>query len=157
MPGRAYVKNNGDGTASISNGLSLAGGAAVSERDMKKDSGLLAIGLNGVYGAPTTINPITGFNTLDIENISYVMGGTFAGGPENVTVKITVTYNDNTTADYIPAAFTATGTTVKTESDYDSLIVEGKSIKRVQVFAKTDQVASTLATAKVILEGEYVV
>lgn len=157
MPRRAYLINNGDGTASISGGLTLAGGAAVAERAMKKVIASVAIGLNSVYGAPSTINPLAGFNTIDLEKLTYVLGGMFAMGGENITVKVTATYNDNSTVDYIPAAFTMTGTTVKTEDDFDALIVEGKSIKKLQVYAKTDQVMATAATLALTAEGEYVV
>lgn len=117
-----------------------------------------AIGLSNNYGTTTNVTPRSGyieFNTVKEQvnyqafvptKVRFVAGGSFAGGGENVTVKITLTYNDATTAN-VTHVFTATGTYWLTDDEMATLLVAGNDrfIKSLAYNAKSDQ-GSTAVT-----------
>jgi hypothetical protein len=108
-----------------------------------------AIGVVGVYGASTSVVPKSGYvlvgssyeqynyQTLTPTRLKFVAGGLFIDG-ENVTARVTVTYNDGTTAN-VTHVFTDIGTYWLTDDEITSLLADNKYIKSLAYDAKSDQ------------------
>lgn len=100
-----------------------------------------AVGLSGVYGAVQDISPATGFNSLLLMALYEAVSG-IAGG-ETITISITATFSDATTAE-ITFAHTADGSSYPTATSFVSLSKDATTITKISIKAKTDG-ASTVA------------
>lgn len=108
----------------------------------------LTIGTNGSYGPASTVSPPAQY--LSWLAIKIVWGGTFGSG-ETVSVQITATYEDGTTASIVKSA-TAPGSLWLTYDDLLNLIANGKLITSLS-FAASSNLSSTSATVTVYVIG----
>lgn len=109
-----------------------------------KASTNVAVGLNNAYGAITSVAPIA--SRIAWWNAAITIGGTV--GAETITVRIEVEYEDGTLTT-LTKTYTATSAKIYlTAAEIEGLISNNKTIYKLRLSAKTDQV-STLATVTV--------
>jgi len=109
------------------------------------------VGTGGSAGAASTVlAPTSGHVGVVPLGGSVVFGGTFASG-ETVTVTITATFSDNTTASITKSA-TATGTVELTTADLFGIVKNGTYITKVEATAASSA-SSTSATVTVSMWG----
>jgi hypothetical protein len=101
------------------------------------------------YGTATDIEPTSGYHGIVPTHLAATAGGTF--GTETLTVRITATYSDGTTAN-ITKDFTAAGTTNLTNAEIYGLIKDAVSITKFSVDCKSS-ISSSTATGGANLAG----
>jgi len=105
-------------------------------------------GTGGAYGTAVAISPATQGKSLVPLTATLTWGGTFGSG-ETVTIRITATYNDETTATITRSA-TATGSVSLNPADLSGLYTGGKYITQPSV-ASSSSAASTSVTTVVAI------
>jgi len=111
-------------------------------------------GVGGAYGSAVDIVPDTGFKAVFIDSITLTWGGTFGTG-ETVTISITVTFSDDTTASITRSA-TAIGSITLNPADLQPLYKHGVYITKISV-ASSSNLSSTSVTTSVTIYGKQVV
>ena len=106
-------------------------------------------GTGGSYGTAVDITPSTNKSILPLQ-IKTTTGGTYATG-ETVTIRITVTFSDGTTAS-VEKSHTATGDIWLSGSEIANLMKDGVYITKISVDSASDQ-SSTSVTTDVIIYG----
>jgi hypothetical protein len=95
------------------------------------------------YGTATDILPTSGYYGLNpLVSVVITAGGTF--GTETLTVRVTATFSDATTAS-ITKDFTAVGSTALTNEEIEDLMADGVAITKLSVDCKST-IASSTAT-----------
>jgi len=106
-------------------------------------------GTGGSYGTAVDITPSTNKSILPLQ-IKTTTGGTYATG-ETVTIRITVTFSDGTTAS-VEKPHTATGDIWLSGSEIASLMKDGVYITKISIDSASDQ-SSTSVTTDVTIYG----
>jgi len=109
-------------------------------------------GTGGTYGAAVTISPATAGKSLVPVAATLTWGGTFASG-ETVTIRITATYNDSTTASVTRSA-TVTGSIVMNPADLSALYANGKYIAQLSIASSSSAASTSVTTAVAIYSLE---
>ena len=104
-------------------------------------------GTGGAFGTAVSITPATN-KSIVLLAASLTWGGTFAAG-ETVTIRITVTFSDGTTANITRSA-TATGTVWLTTSDLAALMRDGRYVTRVSVDSASSATTTSVTTSVTI-------
>ena len=107
-------------------------------------------GTGGGYGTAETVSPPSNVRGIVPLSATITWGGSFATG-ETVTVRITATFSDGTTASITKSA-TATGTQSLNPVDLQGLFKDGVYITQLAVDASSDQ-SSTSVTVSVDIYG----
>lgn len=112
-------------------------------------SGIAPSATADTYGTATDISPATGYYGLGpLIHIALTSGGTF--GAETLTVRITATFSDTTTAS-VTKTFTATGSsTALTNEELASLMKDAVAITKLSVDCKSSIVSSTATGGAVV-------
>jgi hypothetical protein len=106
-------------------------------------------GTGGVYGTAVNLTPAANKSVV-LLSASLTWGGTFGTG-ETVTIRITVTFSDATTASITKSA-TATGTVLLNPADLQGLMKDGVYVNKVSVDS-TSSLTSTTVTTSATLYG----
>ncbi len=106
-------------------------------------------GTGGSYGDAVDITPATNKTIVPLF-IKTTTGGTYATG-ETVTIRITVTFSDGTTAS-VTKDHTATGDIWLSDSEVASLMKDGVYVSKISVDSTSDQ-SSTSVTTDVTVYG----
>jgi len=104
-------------------------------------------GVNGAYGTAVTLAPSPNKSVI-LLSILMSWGGTFATG-ETVTIRITVTFSDNTTAS-ITRSSSSTGTISLNPSDLQSLFKDGVYITQISVDSSSTTTTTSVTTSVTI-------
>ena len=163
------VKHNNDGTlkagivgtvdiadlsinnAKVSNTAAIVASKLAIQKMYKKSSAPIVSATADTFGAVIDLAPATGYVSLIPQLFEVVFGGTF--GAETVTVDITVTFSDVTTATVTKTA-TAIGTVTLNGSELMALIKDDVYINKISVKSKSS-IASSVTTATVNHFGFY--
>ena len=106
-------------------------------------TGVVPSATAATYGTATDISPTTGYYGLNpLLRVALTAGGTF--GTETLTVRITATFSDATTA-VITKDFTAVGTTELTDLEKAGLMKDGVGLTKVSIDCKST-IASSAAS-----------
>jgi len=106
-------------------------------------------GTGGSYGTAVDITPATNKTIVPLF-IKTTTGGTYATG-ETITIRITVTFSDGTTAS-VTKDHTATGDIWLSDSEVASLMKDGVYVSKISVDSTSDQ-SSTSVTTDVTVYG----
>ena len=104
-------------------------------------------GTRGAYGTAITIVPAAN-KSIVLLAASLSWGGTFASG-ETVTIRITVTFSDGTTASITKSA-TTTGTVWLTTSDLAALMKNGAYVTSVSIDSSSSATSTFVTTSVTI-------
>ncbi|MCD6081070.1 MAG: hypothetical protein J7J54_06455 [Candidatus Omnitrophica bacterium] len=104
-------------------------------------------GTGGSYGAAVELTPSTNLSILPLQ-IKTTTGGTYATG-ETVTIRITVTFSDGTTAS-VTKSHTATGDIWLSGSEIASLMADGVYITKISIDSTSDQASTSVTTEATI-------
>jgi len=104
-------------------------------------------GTNGEYGTPVDLTPAEN-KSIAILLLKFTWGGTF-GTDETVTIRVTVTFSDNTTASITKSA-TAVGDAWAADSEKASLMKDGVYVNRVSVDSSSNQSSTNVTTSATI-------
>ena len=100
-------------------------------------------GTGGSYGSAVDITPATNKTIVPLF-IKTTTGGTYATG-ETVTIRITVTFSDGTTAS-VTKDHTATGDIWLSGSEVASLMKDGVYVSKISVDSTSDQSSTSVTT-----------
>ena len=106
-------------------------------------------GVSDAYGTAVDINAEAN-KSIVLLYVKLSWGGTFGTG-ETVTIRVTVTFNDGSTA-YIEKSATAVGDYWLADSEKASLMSDGKYVTKVSVASKSN-LTSTSVTTTVVVYG----
>jgi len=109
-------------------------------------------GTGGTYGAAVAISPATKGKSLVPLTATLTWEGTFASG-ETVTISITATYNDGTTASVTKSA-TAAGSVSLNPADLSSLYANGKYITQLSIASSSSATSTSVTTTVTIYSLE---
>ena len=104
-------------------------------------------GTGGSYGSAVDITPATNKTIVPLF-IKTTTGGTYATG-ETVTIRITVTFSDGTTAN-VTKNHTATGDIWLSGSEIASLMADGVYITKISIDSTSDQASTSVTTEATI-------
>jgi hypothetical protein len=145
---------SGDVTMSNTGVVTIASGAVTS--DKTKYLGVLFVktadptpGTSGNYGTSVSLTPLTNKSIVPL-SASLTWGGTFGSG-ETVTIRITATFSDGTSANITESA-SSTGTVYLNPVDLQGLMKDGVYITKIDVDSSSDS-ASTSVTTSVTVYG----
>jgi len=104
-------------------------------------------GTGGAYGSAVSLTPATNKSIVPLM-IKLSWGGTFATG-ETVTIRITVSFSDGTTATFTKSA-TTTGDYWLTDAEKASLFKDGVYITRIAVDSSSSATSTSVTTSATI-------
>ena len=104
-------------------------------------------GTGGAYGSAVSLTPATNKSIVPLM-IKLSWGGTFRTG-ETVTIRITVSFSDGTTATFTKSA-TATGDYWLTDAEKASLFKDGVYITRIAVDSSSSATTTSVTTSATI-------
>jgi len=101
-------------------------------------------GTGGAYGTAVALTPPANKSIVPL-SASLTWGGTFATG-ETVTIRLTATFSDGTTASITRSA-TATGTVLLNPADLQGLMKDGVYITQIAVDSSSSATSTTVTTS----------
>jgi hypothetical protein len=104
-------------------------------------------GTGGAYGSAVALTPPANKSIVPL-SAALTWGGTFGTG-ETVTIRLTVTFSDGTTANITKSA-TATGTVLLNPADLQGLMKDGVYINKVSVDSSSSAASTTVTTSATI-------
>jgi hypothetical protein len=107
-------------------------------------------GVGGAYGSAVALTPPANKSIVPL-SAALTWGGTF-GTDESVTIRFTVKFSDNTTANITKSA-TATGTQTLNPADLQDLMKDGVYITEVDVDSSSSAEESTNVTTSATIYG----
>ena len=115
-------------------------------------TGLAPSATLNTYGTATTWAPDAGYAAILLRGVNVTSSGTF--GSETLTVKVTATFSDSTTAN-VTKTFTAAGVSADLSvTDIANLFKDGVKLSSLAVAAESSLAAgSSIATAAVVAFG----
>jgi hypothetical protein len=153
------IEHNNDGThkdgivdnAAIASNAGIYATKIANHRAYKKSTGITPSATANTYGTGIDLTLASNFAMIAPQGCDIVFGGTF--NSETVTVQMTVTYNDSTTA-----VFTYTGNAASTRSLTNSELMnmeaDGLFITKITTKAMST-IANTTATVTVNRYGYF--
>jgi len=109
-------------------------------------------GTSGAYGSAVNLTPDTNFKAIFIDSITLTWGGTFGSG-ETVTIRITVTFSDGTTANITRSA-TATGSVALNPADLQGLYKHGVYINKISIDSSSSASSTSVTTSATVYGKE---
>jgi hypothetical protein len=104
-------------------------------------------GVSGAYGSAVTLSASPNKSILPL-SATLTWGGTFGTG-ETVTIRITATFSDNSTANITKSA-TATGSLSLNPADLQGLMKNGVYIKSLAVDSSSSAASTSVTTSATI-------